>query len=48
MDLETIMLSKMSQSEKSKEPYDLTHMWDIKLTLIDTDHSTALTRGKGV
>ena len=26
-----LMLSEISQTEKSKEPYDITHMWDIKL-----------------
>ena len=30
MDLETIMISEISQTE-SQEPYDFTPMWDIKL-----------------
>ena len=29
MELEYIMLSEISQSEKDK-PYDLTHMWDLR------------------
>ena len=52
VDLENIILSKVSQMEKVK-----THMWVIKLkatmnkqdtqTLIDTDSSVVVTRGKG-
>ena len=30
MDLEDIMLSEISQSEKDQIPYDITHMWNLK------------------
>ena len=46
MDLENIMLSKISQSEKAKKTHNFIHMWDIKLKLIDTDNSMVVTRGK--
>ena len=39
MVLENIMLSKISKRERRQEPYDFTHMWDIKLKLIDTGNS---------
>ena len=41
--------SEQSQSvRKSTEPHDFTHMWDIKLKLIDTDNSMVVTKGKGM
>ena len=46
MGLETIMLSEISQYEK--EPYDFTHVWDIKLKLIDTDNSMVVPEERGV
>ena len=48
MDLENIMLSKISLVRKREEPYGFTHVWDVKLKLIDTDNSMVVTRGKGV
>ena len=30
IDLESIMLSEVSQTEKGQKPYDFTHMWNIK------------------
>ena len=48
------MLSGIRQ--KRQEPYDLTHVWDIKLKvttkenkqkLTDTDNSVVVTRGRG-
>ena len=46
MDLENIMLSEISQSEKA-ENHDFTHMWDIKLKLTHTDNSMVVTRRDG-
>ena len=49
------MLSKISQ-KKSLEPYDFTHMWDIKLEatneqdkqkLMDSHNNLVVTIGKG-
>ena len=40
------MLSEISQYEK--EPYDFTHVWDIKLKLIDTDNSMVVPKERGV
>ena len=45
MDLENIMLSETSQKSQK---YDFTHMWDIKMKLIDSDNSMVVPRGKGV
>ena len=33
MDLENIMLSEVSQSEKGQIQYDFTHMWNLMNTL---------------
>lgn len=30
MDLESIMLAKISPVEKGQEPHDFTHRWDMK------------------
>ena len=30
MDLESIMLSEISQSEKKQVPYDFTYMWNLE------------------
>ena len=35
MNLENIMLSEISQKGKRQEPYDFTHMWDLKLKTSD-------------
>ena len=34
--------------KESEEPYDFTHMWDVKQKLRDTDNSMVVTIGKGV
>ena len=55
MDLENIMLSEKNQTEKSQEPHDFVHLWDMKLKttnkknkqkLTDTDNSIVVTSGK--
>ena len=46
--LESIMLSEISRSEKAKKLYDFTHMGDIKLELRDTYNCTVVTRAKEV
>ena len=46
VDLENIILSKVSQ--KKLKTIRFTHVWDIKLKLIDIDNSMVVTRGKGV
>ena len=50
---------RSTPDRKSQEPYDFTHLWDIKLKatnehtktnkqkLIDSDNSTVVTKGKG-
>ena len=43
---ENVMPSEISQTENVHEPYDFTHMWDIKPKLIVTN-SMVVTRGKG-
>lgn len=58
MDLEIIILSKISRTEKVKNHYDLTDTWDIKqkatnktnihTKLIDTDTVGWLPEGRGV
>ena len=30
VDLETVLLSEISQTEKEKYPYDSTYMWNLK------------------
>ena len=45
MHLENIMRREIRQ--KSEDPYDFTHLWDIKLKLTDTDNIVAVTGGKG-
>ena len=56
MDLEGIMLSKVSQTEKDKYHYDFTHVWNIKRKRemnkqnktkhIDTQNRLVVTRGE--
>ena len=55
MDLEIIILSKISQTEKV-ENYRISHMWDINLKatneqdkqrLMDKDYRLVVTRGRG-
>ena len=54
MDLEIIMLSKISQTEKAEKSHDITYMWDINLKatneqdkqrLMDMDNILVVTRG---
>ena len=51
MNLENIMLSEVRQMEKVKEPYDFTHVWNIKLKstnkqkLRDTDNCWVVISG---
>ena len=47
VDLENIMLSKISQTESVKNNI-ISHMWDINPKLIVTDDSVVVTTGKGV
>ena len=46
VNLKNIMVSEISQT--GKEPYDFTHMWDIKLKLVDTDSNVVVVRRMGV
>ena len=47
MDIENIMLSKVSQTETTRN-HMISLIWDIKLKLMDTDNSRVATRQKGV
>ena len=47
MDLEDIMLSEKSQTEKDKWLYDLTYVQNLKKPIIRTKTRMVVTRGQG-
>ena len=40
IDLEVIILSELSQKEKDKLPYDITHTWNLKYDTNEFIHKT--------